>query len=375
MSRPAQDHANPWLDFVRVLAIALVLVRHGSRALQDAGFMSDGVLQNVFLNGWAGVDIFFVLSGYLIAGHLWRSGISSEGFSFARYFGMRALRIFPAYYFVLFITLLGAFPMFPVDTHAVTFRILYHLMFLQDYLPSNINVVFWSLGVEEKFYILAPFLMLFLVRSRKPSSAVLALFMLFMAPVAARTTSFLMLESPIEYAGFWRTFRSPFHFALEGLVIGVALSYVEQLNWIARHKKSGLMVLAISLILLLAFLASHDLMRQITLFDASLQQPLIAILAGGVVCGAVMSKDAAMPIQREIRAIAVLSYSLYLVHYPLIPWVLHHTQNVGVWPFWILYLSSSLLMSALVYALIERPFLKIKDRLRATARSSALSAG
>ena len=66
----------------------------------------------------------------------------------------------PAYYAVLLIVAFGLVSFYPVPAENWGFRLAYHLLFLQDYLPADFNVVFWSLGVEEKFYLLAPFLVL-----------------------------------------------------------------------------------------------------------------------------------------------------------------------------------------------------------------------
>jgi peptidoglycan/LPS O-acetylase OafA/YrhL len=66
---------NEWLDLVRSLAITLVLLRHGYRAVAENAEAAISLWSALLLNGWVGVDLFFVLSGYLITGHLLRSGI------------------------------------------------------------------------------------------------------------------------------------------------------------------------------------------------------------------------------------------------------------------------------------------------------------
>jgi peptidoglycan/LPS O-acetylase OafA/YrhL len=69
------------------------------------------------------------------------------------------MRILPAYYAVLGVAAAGWIPFFAVDADRLGLRVIYHALFLQDYLPSNIVIAFWSLGVEEKFYIAAPFVL------------------------------------------------------------------------------------------------------------------------------------------------------------------------------------------------------------------------
>ena len=120
------------------------------------------------LNGWMGVDLFFVLSGFLITHHLLQRWPDEFNRRFLmRYWGKRVLRTFPAYYAAVLIALAGVVPYFtPASTDPVaTLRV--HLLFLQDYLGSDLVPAFWSLGVEEKFYLLSP-LILWWIRQRSP---------------------------------------------------------------------------------------------------------------------------------------------------------------------------------------------------------------
>jgi peptidoglycan/LPS O-acetylase OafA/YrhL len=368
MSGAAVNHSavgrnNPWLDLVRSLAILLVLFRHGERALQTEVPRPQGVVQTMFLNGWIGVDLFFVLSGYLIARHLVRAGIGSARFRIGRYFAMRALRIVPAYYAVLLLTAVGAFPLFQVVPDDLVFRVLYHSLFLQDYLPANINVVFWSLGVEEKFYVLAPILILVLLRCRSFRWQAALLIVLFAVPVALRTSLFLQAGGGIDYAEFWRDFRSPFHMAMEGLVVGVAIAVAEYRGLVRQSRGSGILVLAGSSTVLAIWIATHDFMGVIGLVDAGIQQPLLAIVTGAIVLGAVQLSATPMPFGRPFHVVSRLSYSLYLVHYPLIPFVAAISASLGELAFWGCYLAASLLAAVALHAAVERPFLLWKDRI------------
>lgn len=354
---------NPWLDLVRALAILLVLLRHGERALQAETGGPQGFLQTIFINGWTGVDLFFVLSGYLIASHLVRAGIGSPTFRSGRYLAMRALRILPAYYAVLLLTAAGAFPLFHVAPDALGFRVAYHLLFLQDYLPSDINVVFWSLGVEEKFYLLAPMLILVLLRCRTTRSQLAVLLSLFALPIALRTATYLTAAGTFDYSAFWRTFRSPFHMALEGLVVGVAIALAQHAGLVRRSRVTGFAMLGCSVLALAAWTGSHDFMAEITLADVTYQPPLIALLAGAITLGGVQLAGTPMPFAPPVQLMARLSYSLYLIHYPLIPVALALSVSRGSSAFWIAYFLVSLLAAGILHVAIERPFLRWKDRL------------
>jgi peptidoglycan/LPS O-acetylase OafA/YrhL len=359
----ADGRNNPWLDLIRSIAILLVIARHGERALHAGSGTPQDVLQTIFMNGWVGVDLFFVLSGYLIARHLVRAGIGSRHFQVGRYLATRALRIIPAYYAVLFLVVAGAFPLFTVAPEALGYRVAYHLLFLQDYLPSNINVVFWSLGVEEKFYLLAPLLVFLLLRCRSAPQWLALLVLLLLLPFVLRGYAFLTAASGLDYAEFWRAFRSPFHMALEGLLVGVAIAIAQQAGIVRQSPRTGLVVLLAATALLAAWLGTHDLMSEIGASDYLIQPPLIALLAGAMTLGAVQLGGTAMPFAGPFRWLARLSYSLYLIHYPLIPMALALAAPDGAPAFWALYLFLSFTAALALYLVVERPFLQWKDRI------------
>jgi peptidoglycan/LPS O-acetylase OafA/YrhL len=364
----SESRANPWLDFVRALAIVLVLFRHGQRQLFETFGGDQNVLQVIALNGWIGVDLLFVLSGYLISRHLLRAGIGTPGFAWGRYLTLRALRIVPAYYAVLLLTAAGTFALFPVSQGGLGFRLAYHLLFLQDYLPSDINVVFWSLGVEEKFYLIAPFLIAALLACRSSAMRFAWLVTLFAMPTLIRGVTYDWSGGEFTYAEFWRSFRSPFHMSLEGFVMGVGIALAEHEGLVRRSARGGSVVITGTLAALCGLMATHDFMAQITLVDIWGQPPLISLLCGGLVLGAVMRAGTPMPAARPAQGVAKLSYSLYLIHFPLIPVVVALALPHGVAAFWLTYVAVSFAAAFLLYAVVEKPFLLWKDQVAARTR-------
>jgi peptidoglycan/LPS O-acetylase OafA/YrhL len=99
------------------------------------------------------------------------------------------------------------------------------------------------------------------------------------------------------------------------------------------------------------------------LVDAGIQQPLLAIVTGAIVLGAVQLSATPMPFGRPFHVVSRLSYSLYLVHYPLIPFVAAISASLGELAFWGCYLAASLLAAVALHAAVERPFLLWKDRI------------
>jgi peptidoglycan/LPS O-acetylase OafA/YrhL len=147
------------LDGVRGVAILLVLFYHLGRSAQGFGF------QNIVLKasgfGWCGVDLFFVLSGFLITGILYDSRNSE--FYFRNFYVRRILRIFPLYYAALLLVVLLAalWPQAGVwGTHSslwIAFYLTNILLVAEGAAAAGIVSHFWSLAIEEHFYLVWPF--------------------------------------------------------------------------------------------------------------------------------------------------------------------------------------------------------------------------
>lgn len=356
-----QGNHNPWLDLLRSFAIFLVLLRHGARIEGQAP--PDGFLDNIFLNGWIGVDLFFVLSGYLIAnGLIRRFEIRSTLWS-TKYFIDRILRIVPAYYAVLLLCLLGFFPGFQIGSDAPEQSFIAHLLFLQDYTGSDINVVFWSLGVEEKFYILAPLLVLLLLKAKSAfHRASLGMLLLLVSPIC-RSLVFEASDQPISYEQFFSLARSPFHMSLEGFVVGIMVALLLSRDW-SISKSTARTGLAISSGILLLLLGSQEFHANITAWDVWLQPTFFALLFGMMLLFAVSLGGEKLKFEPFFRANARLSYALYLVHFPLIPLALNISQNQPAFIFWISYLSLSYAAAIALHFSVEKPFLLLKSRTR-----------
>lgn len=353
------------LDGLRALAILLVFFRHAAYLFtlkKDVTLPDAGALWTVMMNGWIGVDLFFVLSGYLITSSL----LKSDQHDWKRYAQKRVLRIVPAYLAVLVLCAAGAFPFYPVPQEDMSWRIFYHLLFLQDYLPANINVVFWSLGVEEKFYIVAPFLIFWLAKRRHVAPCLLGL---IAAGYAFRVLSFY-LANPQDYSAFFETSRSPFHVNLETLLLGVAIAFwrADGARALAPRTARGLFWAGICALALL--MTSHEMMRTISWFDVLLQPLLIAGVMASLVFAVAGGYRGVVLQGAPARFLSRISYSFYLVHFPLMhgAFFLWYVlgQYAGEQSFWVytsIYLLVSLAAASALYYAVEKPFLDIKARL------------
>jgi peptidoglycan/LPS O-acetylase OafA/YrhL len=167
----------PALDGIRGLAIIFVLFHHfeGIIPASNSAIYSAKLL---FSFGWVGVDLFFVLSGFLITGILLDTRSANNYFT--AFYARRILRIFPLYYSVLTLVLITAAFIHPRPPHVpwVADQKLYYF-YLSNWLvlwkgPWRSNVLghFWSLAVEEQFYLLWPFCVWLLVRRNLAKLAV-----------------------------------------------------------------------------------------------------------------------------------------------------------------------------------------------------------
>ncbi len=152
----------PALDGLRGLAILAVVEFHFAEGLTNAS-RPESAIYNVFRTGWLGVDLFFVLSGFLITGILSNSK-GTPGY-FRNFYWRRALRIFPPYYAFLFV--FGV--LYPLARHRPLDAPWWHWTYLTNVaiaagLPVNSCSHFWSLAIEEQFYLLWPLLIYMLSR-------------------------------------------------------------------------------------------------------------------------------------------------------------------------------------------------------------------
>lgn len=141
---------NKRLDFLRFMAVALVLSAH-------TGFPS---FASPF--GWSGVDLFFVLSGFLISGLLYTEYKKIHAIDFKRFFIRRGLKIYPAFYALILVTFV-AHEVGWVGIPTGVSHYLREIAFVQNYGPGLWDHT-WSLAVEEHFYIGLALLLMLMVR-------------------------------------------------------------------------------------------------------------------------------------------------------------------------------------------------------------------
>src|SRR5579859_4453103 len=154
---------NPALDFLRFAGVLLVMFAHTS--IQGLS-LPEKIAYYIGGGGWVGVDLFFVLSGYLVSGLIFKE-VDAEGtFNSTRFLIRRGFKIYPAYYlflaFALGVTYLGHY-----NSHENNLRILYEALFICNYAnPDPLHGWLWSICVEEHFYFFLCVLLAMLIRFR-----------------------------------------------------------------------------------------------------------------------------------------------------------------------------------------------------------------
>jgi peptidoglycan/LPS O-acetylase OafA/YrhL len=334
------------LDALRALAVSLVLIDH---------FMLTDRLFGLRLGlGSFGVMIFFVLSGFLITSMLLREFRRTGGISLTNFYRRRAYRIFPAFYccWILTTVVECLTHQFHWKTAAASF--FYFMDYWRAFSPENVELhmaVSWSLAIEEKFYLLWPLLLLFLLKKR--SRMIRAIVFIILAQWAYRAVLYLVLQVRLFYI------YNAFDMRLDALLVGCLLAILVG-NDSTRLLCCGLLRwqwLSVLPPMALAFMALDPPSNKAAGLVSWSSQPLIiaAMLLQAAYWG---SKSWTICSSGLVRVTALLSYALYLYH-PLARKIIYelHFRHLG-------YSATilTLLMATASYYLIERPFMRMRDR-------------
>jgi peptidoglycan/LPS O-acetylase OafA/YrhL len=353
---------QPGLDLLRALAIIVVVLYH-------AGIMGFPLPGDVHRFGWIGVDLFFVLSGYLIAGQLLAPLAHGQRINLPRFFARRALRILPAYFFILALyVLLPSWREYP------------EMFPLWKFLVSVQNIGLrggtafshaWSLGVEDQFYLLLPLVLLCLVRWRR--AALIVPCAIVIGGLALRW--FLARQNPSDGGVSFRGFQTLIYYAtwtrLDPLVFGVGLAAIEKFRprWWER-----LMNLAPWLWLPgLALIVSAFWIEEPGVITVAVCVWQFQLIALGMAALLVCAVSPRLPFRRVAipgaAFIASIAYSAYLIQKLVIHFVAQFlaAQNISLTSFLAIvavqvcvYIAATVLFFA-----IERPFLKLRHRIAA----------
>ncbi|OWP83476.1 acyltransferase [Flavobacterium davisii] len=355
------------LDHLRTFAILFVFLFHYF-ILSDE---QPEWLSRFVKFGWTGVDLFFVLSGFLISSQLFAQIKQEQNILFKQFFLKRFFRIIPA--FLVTVGLYFCFPFFREKERLPPFW--KFLTFTQNFgLNLNDFGTFshaWSLCVEEHFYLLLPFVLILLQITNLIKKSYWLLIIFFLLGFAIRTYSFNQLylpkiEDEINFMYWYKYIYYPTYNRLDGFLIGVSIAGIYQFLTIFWNKISiyGNLFVGLSLIVLTsAYFLCEDQMT----FNASVFGfPLIAIGYGLMVIGALSPTSFLYKWKSKITTfIATLSYAIYLTHKGVIVMTHKVFEDFNIDRNWMLLISTVACISFayLLYLIIEKPFMKLRDRI------------
>lgn len=371
--RPLNDispHRLLGLDLLRAAAIVLVLFAHAP--VPEAGdvptFLAP-LLAALKLGGWVGVDLFFVLSGFLVAGLLMREHQQHGHVRVGRFLVRRGWKIYPPLIvFVLFMVPLQRYTLGYWPTN----RLISQALFIQNYTPG-IQTHLWSLAVEEHAYLLIALAFggaaVFAKTRRRPMR-------IAWMPVAILAALILVLLARLYVAstsafGFY-THQFPTHLRIDGILAGVLFAYVYHYHRpttaaLLAKFRTALLIAGLVLILPPFVLSRSDSPFVYTWGLSTNYLAGLCLLAWFVGC-----KPRANPLIRGLAGVGRHSYSIYIWHmtaYYLLLYVIN--GQITAKPTWdgpyvlqsLLFFGVAIVVGTLLSVLIELPTLRLRDRL------------
>jgi len=344
----------PTLDGWRAVAILAVIASHAGHSYSAASG-TESFFDRIS-SGTHGVNLFFAISGLLITSRLLEEWDTSGGISLKRFYTRRAFRILPpALLYLGVVALLGALGLLPVIWSEFVAATLFYRNYLPVILGPNgagfFTSHYWSLGVEEHFYLFWPALLLLAGRKRAlPVAIAIAVFVAVWRHFEAWRE--IMLYNAIQPTYFARS-DTRIDSIMWGVVAALALARPEVRAYIERY---------LSTIVYLALVALYGAIvyrygTRPTYWEAMI---VPALVVGTVLRPrSVLSRVLENPMMRWIGR---LSYSLYLwefffVYYPGVP------TTLGVWQTFPLNLIATVVCATASYYLVERPLIRIGHRL------------
>ena len=347
-------HRSAPLDALRALAVLLVLGRHFPEPLP-------AWLEVWQRGGWIGVDLFFVLSGFLVSGLLFREYRRFGEIRYGHFLARRGFKIYPAFYVMLGAVLLfaahmgRAFVGWPV--------VLSEMFFVQNYGPALFPHT-WSLAVEEHFYLLLPLLLLAVRGEKSAPFAKLPRVFLVVALLALAAR----IATPSVPVLWLKTHLFPTHLRIDSLLFGVLLSWATHFAPVALDRvwKRFRWPLAVAAVALVVPAFCLEIGSGWYLHTVGLTG---FYFAGGVLLMfALRWKNA----WRPLAFVGAYSYSIYLWHIPVrffgLGWLPHDAAPLTRAA---AYLALSIITGIVAAGLVERPFLALRDRLFPTRSQPA----
>lgn len=342
------------LDVLRGVAVLLVLFRH------LPGNDASGPLRFIQSIGWTGVDLFFVLSGFLISGLLFSEFDKTGTLDVKRFWLRRGLKIWPSYYLVYGVAML--LTVVATGNSQLLITRAPNYVFVQNYLDFEVRWNHsWSIAVEEHFYLLLPILLLVLIPAKLKNLPKILLSACVLV-LAFRVLLFFLRDIP------WSNFYYPTHMRIDSLSFGVLLGYLYQYKteWFIRVGRRFWPVFLVGLSLLIL---ANVFPVETSPISYTIGFTVFYLVFGGLVVAARAYPEFGRSGPLRLFALAgVYSYTIYLAHSVLyeLPGML--TVRQMMFPYFgstgdrVLFFALSILLGVVLSHLIERPFLRLRAK-------------
>lgn len=337
-STPPAQRARAEITALRACAVLLVVLYH----------LWPGRLPG----GYIGVDVFFVISGFLITSHLLRESTTTGRIALARFWARRARRLLPAAYLVLAATSVAVVAWLPVSSWQQNFRqIIASTLYVQnwvlaadsvDYLASDADPAaaqhYWSLSIEEQFYLVWPLLILAATvwAARRASSPIRATWWAIGVPTLASLLFSLWITQENPPAAYFVTPARAWQFGAGGLLAlflaGRASHVPRRANPAANPALRSLVPTVVSWSGFAVLLWCGLTYDETTPFPGTAAILPVAATVAIIASAEPLGRFSPAPLMRwrPVGFFGDISYSLYLWHWPpivILPVVLGHTMG------------------------------------------------
>lgn len=353
--RPAVQHDVPSLDGLRAVSIAIVILSH-TKALLPAVVVKTGLFRYLIGGGLHGVQIFFVISGYLITMLLLREFHRTRDISLTRFYVRRALRIFPPFYVYLGVLAVlwiagQAWEDWSTFFSAATYTIVFHPN-PQGWFVQHA----WSLSIEEQFYLLWPALVL--VAQRHGKTMRFAFVVLAVMPMARAILFFASAHQGSDHNRLLIN-SGAIDMLVAGCLLALLRENVRWREWSIRRCNGWLVLGLLGMVLVVVPYADNKLRDTgLAVLTIALGFSVTAIaiaLAVEYVVRTPESIAGRVLNFRPVRHIGIISYSIYL-------WQQLFTQSplrFGMGTYALI-----LMAAEISFWVIERPMMRVRGRLQ-----------